>query len=51
MQVSNIKLLINETKFLMRGGGGGLEYLYMTIVDLPENHNPLTVTNLATKDV
>lgn len=49
MQVTNIKLLINETKFLMRGGG--LEYLYMTIVDLPEIHNPLTVTNLATKDV
>lgn len=51
MQVSNIKLLINETKFIM-GGGGGVR-VPMTIEDLPENeiHNPLTVTNLATKDV
>lgn len=50
MQVSNIKLLINETKFIM--GGGGVR-VPMTIEDLPENeiHNPLTVTNLATKDV
>lgn len=49
MQVSNIKLLINETKFIM---GGGVR-VPMTIEDLPENeiHNPLTVTNLATKDV
>lgn len=49
MQVSNIKLLINETKFLMRGGGGVRVPIY--VVDLPENHNALTVTNLATKDV
>lgn len=30
--------------------GGGVR-VPMTIVDLPEIHNPLTVTNLATKDV